>query len=117
MHQKGVDQHDKTEVDFSKCLHLSSIFGHNMTDVLRQRLTSFSAFKRGTVLSKTTIFPAAISQLSMIKKKVIYPQKGHCCYFSLMTREKRIANNVGWEIPNGNNAHDSRLEETEYASG
>ena len=34
--------------------------------------------------------------------------------FSLMTREKSIVNNVGWKIPNGNNARESRLGETKY---
>ena len=37
-----------------------------MTDVVKQRLTSFSTFKRGTIWSKTdTTFPTAISQLSI----------------------------------------------------
>ena len=35
-------------------------------------------------------------------------------YFSLMTREKCIVNNVGWKIPNDNNSRGSLLEETEY---
>ena len=34
------------------CLHPSSIFGHNVTGVLRQSLTSFLALKPGTRLSK-----------------------------------------------------------------
>ena len=35
-------------------------------------------------------------------------------FFSLMTREKCIVNNVGWKIPNDNYSRGSHLEETEY---
>ena len=64
-HQKDVDKQDKTEVDFLFIYpHLLSIFGHNVSHVLRQRLTSFSAFMQGTRLSKSsTTFPTAISHL------------------------------------------------------
>ena len=49
------------------------------------------------------------------KKYVIYPQKRHYCFFfSLMTREKSIVNNVGWNIPNDNYSRNSHLEETVY---
>ena len=54
------------------CLHLSAIFGHNVTHVLRQSLTSFSVFKQGTRLSKSSTtsrhaFPTAISHLFSMK--------------------------------------------------
>ena len=70
-HQKGVDKQDKTEVEFL-CLHLSSIFGHNMTHVLGQSLTSFSVIKQGTRLSNYSAtsrhtFPTAFSLLFSMK--------------------------------------------------
>ena len=59
------------------CLHLSAmIFGHNLTHVLRQSLTSFSVFKQGTRLSKSSTtsrqtFPTAISHLFSMKISVL----------------------------------------------
>ena len=35
-------------------------------------------------------------------------------YFSLITRQKCIVNNVGWKIPKDNNSRESHLEETVY---
>ena len=51
-HQKGVDNQIKQRWIFL-CLHLSSIFGHNVTHALRQSLTLFTVFKQGTRLSKS----------------------------------------------------------------
>ena len=69
--QKSVDKQDETEVDFL-CLHLSAIFGHNVTHVLRQNLASFSVFTQGTRLPKPSTtsrhtFQTAISYLFSMK--------------------------------------------------
>ena len=137
VHQKGVDQKDKTELDF---FCLSAIFGHNVTHVLRQSLMLFSVFKQGTRLSKSSTtsrhtFPTAISHLFSMKVSflMIYNDESSSLFrttqarsksltlrydisalFSLMKREKCIVNNNEWKIPNDNITCDSHLEETDY---
>ena len=132
--QKSVDKQDKIEVEFL-CLHLSAIFGHNVTHVLRQSLTLLSVFTHKNFHNKQTHFSNGNFLLIFNENIFLIIYKGESAsrfwtiqtrsksftlrnhistFFSLMTREKCIVNNVRWKIPNDNYSRDSHLEQTEY---
>ena len=107
VHQKGVDlKQDKTEVAFF-------LFGHNVTHVLRQSLTSFSVFKQGTRLSKSPTsrhtFPTRNLHidLGLHKQEVSHLLSETTFLGFFFVKEKCIVNNVEWKIQNDNIAGQS----------